>query len=123
MFEREGCLGCGRSSCICCEHCGNSPCLCYQFCEICVDCGEIWCICQDTPFTDGPLKGKIVKVDGFHGVACLVVSDDGENNCVVVMVGDDTKHPVDREDCKEIDRTEFCSGCGQTTFNTEENDE
>lgn len=119
----EECLGCGRSSCICCEHCGNAPCLCHQICE---DCENVWFSCQDkTPITDGPLKGKIVKVDGFHGVACLVVSDDGENKCVVVMVGDDQKHSVDREDCKEINRTEFCSGCGQTgcCFNTEENDE
>ena len=110
MIEEE-CLGCGRSSCICCEYCGNAPCLCDQEYE--------------EPFTDGLLKGKIVKVEGFHGVACLVVSDDGENKCVVVMVGDDQKHPVNREDCKLIDRTEFCSDCGQTgcCFNTEENDE
>ena len=65
------------------------------------------------PFTDGPLKGKDVKVNGFRGIACYVVADDGDNKAVVVMVGDDKKHTVDREDCTVIDEDEFCSVCGQ----------
>jgi S-adenosylmethionine hydrolase len=63
--------------------------------------------------TDGPLRGKVVALDRFGGVACHVVEDDGEEQAVVVMVGDDRRYTVSREDCKELAREAYCGVCGQ----------
>lgn len=68
---------------------------------------------SDDPITDGPLKGKTVRVDGWPAIACYVVADDGENEAVVVMVGDDQQHRVDRDDCTEIGDLDYCADCGQ----------
>lgn len=32
---------------------------------------------------------------------------------VAVMVGDDTRHVVDREDLTPLKRSDYCGGCGQ----------
>lgn len=68
---------------------------------------------SDETFTDGPLKGKTVRVRGGAGVAHYVLADDGADTCVVVMVGDDHQYAVDREDCVVIGDLDYCAECGQ----------
>ena len=67
----------------------------------------------EEPVTDGPLKGKTVTVKRWPKVACYVVADDGETWATVVMVGDDKKHRVNRDDCTEVARKAYCGVCGQ----------
>lgn len=68
---------------------------------------------EDEPFTDGPLKGKMVKVEGYNGVAWSVVEDDGSGFAVCVMIGDDRRFVHDRNELTVLDEDEFCDGCGQ----------
>jgi hypothetical protein len=81
-------------------------------------------------------SGHVVKVKGFSGVACVMLGWEIENQLieftddetgdvfeefedvrtgrvVVRMVGDDTKHVVDIEDCESIPEDSYCSSCGQ----------
>lgn len=75
-------------------------------------------------------------VRGFSGVACFVLGwetkpdEDTEwsgyeartGRVLVVMVGDDTRHSVDPEDCTPLAPDAFCRDCGQVgcTSNTYE---
>ena len=60
------------------------------------------------------LKGKTVRVAGFGAIACTVVSAKiGAPRVTVVMVGDDRRYVVDREDCTPIKRRAYCGQCGQ----------
>jgi len=64
----------------------------------------------EPPVEDGELKGKI---HNFDGVAARVVADDGERWMTVVMIGDDGRHRVDRDDFVALKRNDYCGECGQ----------
>jgi hypothetical protein len=62
--------------------------------------------------------GLRYKVEGYEGVAfwfdkwCLI-SDHHEACLLMVMVGDDYRHHIDKAMIETIDDDEYCSGCGQ----------
>lgn len=41
------------------------------------------------------------------------VDDAASGRVVVIMVGDDTRHTVDADDCTAIAREDYCGECGQ----------
>ena len=64
------------------------------------------------------------KVDGHGGIAFYALGweanhdEDGElersgDSVVMVMVGDDRRHVVDRDDCTVVEEDGFCRTCGQ----------
>lgn len=65
---------------------------------------------EDEEVTDGPYLNKTVK---FSGCAADVVADDGVTWVTVVMVGDDTRHRMPREDCEFLEEEDYCAECGQ----------
>lgn len=62
---------------------------------------------------NGPLVGERVKVATMSGVACWVEHDNEDDAVIVVMVGDDKRHRVDRSDITIIGDDDYCAGCGQ----------
>lgn len=63
---------------------------------------------------DGPLLGETVTVDGYKGIACRVVEDKPSSSTVtIIMVGDDRRQKVDRDEVTPIDREDYCGECGQ----------
>ena len=70
-------------------------------------------------------RGDHVSVESYPGVAfwytgdCDQWVDEDKTDClhgeciVVVMVGDDVGHHVQRDSVSELDRDKFCGGCGQ----------
>jgi hypothetical protein len=68
--------------------------------------------------------GDVVRVKGFHGVACRYrgpetaydyeADDEVETGWhLVVMIGDDHKHRVDYDDMSPLAEDAYCDGCGQ----------
>lgn len=56
-----------------------------------------------------------VRVDTYPGVAFYRVAECEEHfHCdIMVMVGDDRRHHVDRHDITPLDDDDWCGGCGQ----------
>lgn len=66
----------------------------------------------DEPFTDGPLKGRMVRSDDFP-TPLICRADDADQSAIVVMYGDDARHTVERDTLTLLDDdADFCLGCG-----------
>jgi hypothetical protein len=55
------------------------------------------------------------RVEGYEGVAFWVDRwcEDDEDCLLMVMVGDDYRHHIDKTQAFVIDDDEYCGGCGQ----------
>ena len=62
---------------------------------------------------NGPLKGEHIKAASWGGIAFWVEHDNGEDEIIAVMVGDDRRHRIDRDDVTVISEDDYCAGCGQ----------
>jgi len=58
-------------------------------------------------------RGDHIRSTDWSGVALWFISYSGEDQAVVVMVGDDYEHTVDLESLSPLDEDAFCSSCGQ----------
>ncbi len=81
----------------------------------CPDCGAEFesCVCEaepEEPFEDGELKGK---VHNYRGIAARVLADDGVSKMTVMMIGDDQRMEIDRDEFKPLKRNDYCGVCGQ----------
>jgi len=68
----------------------------------------------DEPFTDGPFKGKFLRLSGpFTGIIWYCEADDGQGEITAHMVGDDRSEEIDANYVvAEVDDDDVCS-CGQ----------
>lgn len=69
---------------------------------------------DDEDEEDGPLLGETVTLRRYTGIACRVVEDKPSSTLVsIVMVGDDRRQQVDRDEVTPIEREAYCGECGQ----------
>ena len=63
---------------------------------------------------NGPLLGETVTVRRYTGIACRVVEDKLSATLVsIVMVGDDRRQQVDRDEVTPLAEEDYCGECGQ----------